>query len=89
MEYSQELQEVLNSCGWSIEMLGYASNLLNIHYKLQKNKDLYKLKSIDFFPEQTSVTLRKLAHCIGSKSSHWVNKKDQLIHSRIAFLPCL
>ena len=70
---------MLKSCGWSIEMLGYASNLLNIHYKLQKNKDLYKLKSIDFFPEQTSVTLRKLVQCIGIKNSHKVLSKDEWI----------
>ena len=79
MEYSQELQEMLTSIGWSIEKLTYASNLLNVHKMLQKNKDLYKIQSTDCLPEQTAITLRKFAQCIGIKNSHSVHQKEQLI----------
>ena len=79
MDYSQELQELLTSIGWSIEKLTYASNLLNVHKMLQKNKDLYKIQSTDCLPEQTAITLRKFAQCIGIKNSHSVHQKEQLI----------
>ena len=79
MDYSQELEEVLKSSGWSIEKLSYASNLLKVHNMLQKHKELYKLKSTDSLPEQTVITLRKFADCIGIKNSHSVHKKQQLV----------
>ena len=79
MEYSQELQELFTSIGWSIEKLTYASNLLNVHNMLQQNKDLYKIQSTDCLPEQTAITLRKFAQCIGIKNSHSVHQKEQLI----------
>ena len=43
------------------------------------NKDLYKIQSTDSLPDQTAITLRKFAHCIGINKSHWVNQKEQLI----------
>ena len=70
---------MLNSSGWSVKMLRYASNLLDVHNMLQQNKELYKIKSMDSLEKQTARTLQNFAHCIGIKNSYKINQKEQLI----------
>ena len=79
MDITDRLNTFLDETGLTLQMLEYASELLVVHKQLQKHAELYNVTSPADLPDQTAITIRKLAQAFGIRNSHAVYSKEQLI----------
>ena len=79
MDITDRLNTFLDETGLTLQMLEYASELLVVHKELQQHAELYNVTSPADLPDQTAITIRKLAQAFGIRNSLAVYSKEQLI----------